>query len=201
MNRHSVSTVAPSRVKRARRFPAQLTHIRSDHRLDAVNPVRAYFGLGSNLGDREAELAAALAGLARRAAPILAVSSYYETEPVGGPPQGWFLNAVAVADVALAPEALLAACRAVEHERGRIREVRDGPRTLDVDILLYGDAVTQHAELILPHPRMHERRFVLEPLAELAPGLRHPVLGLTVAELLARCPDTATVLRRERVGP
>jgi 2-amino-4-hydroxy-6-hydroxymethyldihydropteridine diphosphokinase len=158
-------------------------------------PPAVFLGLGSNLGDREAQLRQAFSRLGERGVRVTARSSFYETEPVGGPPQGWFLNAVARCEAALGPEALLAACLAVEAEAGRVRDVRYGPRTLDLDILFYGDAVIERPGLRVPHPRLHERRFVLEPLAELAPELRHPVSGLSVRELLARCPDASSVRR------
>jgi 2-amino-4-hydroxy-6-hydroxymethyldihydropteridine diphosphokinase len=112
---------------------------------------------------------------------------------VGGPPQGWFLNAVAQGETALRPEALLEACLATERELGRVRAERNGPRTIDVDILFFGDERRSSPGLVIPHPRLHERRFVLEPLAEIAPDLVHPTLGLTVRELVARCPDPSVV--------
>jgi len=157
-----------------------------------------YLGLGSNLGDREAQLQAALAGLERRGFETLRVSGFWETEPVGGPPQGHYLNAVALGETRLAPRVLLEACLAVEREQGRERRERWAARTLDVDLLLYGDRVVDEPGLRLPHPRLHERRFVLEPLVEIAPDLRHPVLGLTTRELLERCPDRSGV---ERLAP
>jgi 2-amino-4-hydroxy-6-hydroxymethyldihydropteridine diphosphokinase len=154
-----------------------------------------FLGLGSNLGDREAHLRSALVALGERGLRVRGVSSFYETEPVGGPPQGFFLNAVASGETELGAEALLAACLALEAEHGRVRGVRNGPRTLDLDILFYGDAVIARPGLRVPHPRLAERRFVLEPLAELAPELRHPESGLSVRELLARCPDASSVRR------
>jgi 2-amino-4-hydroxy-6-hydroxymethyldihydropteridine diphosphokinase len=154
-----------------------------------------FLGLGSNLGDREAAIADALGRLAGRGFPATLRSSLWLTAPVGGPPQGMFLNAVAGGDTPLAPEALLEACLAVEREMGRVRAERNGPRTIDVDILFYGLERRDAPGLVLPHPRLHERRFVLAPLAEVAPGLVHPVLGLTVEELLARCPDGSAVAR------
>jgi 2-amino-4-hydroxy-6-hydroxymethyldihydropteridine diphosphokinase len=125
------------------------------------------------------------------------MSSLYLTEPVDAPPQEWFLNAVAGGETALPPEALLQACLDTERERGRVREVPRGPRTIDLDLLLYGDEVRDAPGLVLPHPRMHERRFVLVPLAEIAPTARHPILGLTAAEMLRLCPDRSQVVLHE----
>lgn len=161
---------------------------------------RAHIGLGSNLGDREAALQRALEALARRGFHVATRSSLYWTEPVGGPPQEWYLNAVAAGHTTLTPEELLRACLDVERELGRVRGVRNGPRTLDADLLLYGDEVRAGEALELPHPRLHERRFVLVPLCEIDPGARHPLLGLSMVELLARCPDRSRVLRRDAVG-
>lgn len=157
-----------------------------------------FLGLGSNVGDREASLLRALRGLEGRGFRVSAMSSLYLTEPMDAPPQGWFLNAVAGGETALAPEALLQACLDTERELGRVRAVPRGPRTVDIDLLLYGDAVRDGPGLVLPHPRMHERRFVLVPLAEIAPGVRHPVLGLTATEMLSRCPDSSQVVLHER---
>jgi 2-amino-4-hydroxy-6-hydroxymethyldihydropteridine diphosphokinase len=152
-------------------------------------------GLGGNVGDREANLAQARRALGERGFRITAESALYETEPVGGPPQGPFLNQVVGGETALAPDALLRVCLAVEQALGRMRREANGPRTLDIDMLFYGDAVRQGPGLVLPHPRLAERRFVLVPLVEIAPLLRHPVLGLTASELLARCPDASRVER------
>ena len=154
-----------------------------------------YLGLGSNVGDREGAVKEALERLAARGFRTTLASSLWLTEPVGGPPQGWFVNAAAGGETALPPEALLEACLAVERDMGRMRTVRNGPRRIDVDILLFGAERRDGPGLVVPHPRLHERRFVLEPLAEIAPGALHPVLGLTAAELLARCPDVSTVRR------
>jgi len=152
-----------------------------------------FLGLGSNLGDRQAALEEALHRLGALGFRTTQRSSTWQTEPVGGPPQGWFLNAVAAGETSLDPEELLQACLATEREMGRVRAERNGPRVIDVDILLFGEERREGPGLVVPHPRLHERRFVLEPLCEIAPGLRHPVLGLTVAELKERCPDTSTV--------
>jgi 2-amino-4-hydroxy-6-hydroxymethyldihydropteridine diphosphokinase len=119
---------------------------------------------------------------------------------VDAPPQDWFVNAVAEGRTALSPEDLLAACQEVERAQGRERRVHHGPRTLDLDILIYGEELRDGPALVLPHPHLHERRFVLVPLAELAPDLRHPRLGLALRDLLARCPDDSRVLRFEESG-
>jgi 2-amino-4-hydroxy-6-hydroxymethyldihydropteridine diphosphokinase len=148
-------------------------------------------GLGSNVGDREANIRAAVAGLAAwPGVSVTRVSSLYETAPVGYVDQADFLNAVACVETALPPEELLAACLAVEKGLGRERKVRWGPRTIDIDVLLYDDVVMATPALTLPHPRLHERCFVLVPLAEVAPDT--PVYaGRTAADLAAGCADGA----------
>lgn len=152
-----------------------------------------FIGLGSNVGDRERALARARALLRQRGFEEDAASSLYLTEPVGGPPQDWFLNQVLGGRTALPPEELLQACLQVERELGRRRSVRNAPRTLDVDLLLHGDEVRDGPDLAVPHPRLHERRFVLVPLVQIAPRARHPVLGATAQELLRRCEDRSEV--------
>jgi len=147
---------------------------------------RAYIGLGSNQGNREHALRQALERL--DACPGIAVgrvSSFMETDPVGGPPQGRFINAAAAMRTSLGPAQLLAACHQVEDSLGRRRRVRWGPRTIDIDLLLYAERVVDEADLCVPHPRMHLRRFVLEPLCEIAPEAVHPVLHKTVRCLLS----------------
>jgi 2-amino-4-hydroxy-6-hydroxymethyldihydropteridine diphosphokinase len=143
----------------------------------------AYLSLGSNVGDREARLREALRKLPSERLIVLRVSPVYETAPVDMTEQPDFLNAVVEVETNLFPMQLLERIQRIERESGRERRVPKGPRTLDIDILLYGHAIIDSPRLTTPHPRMHLRRFVLEPMAELAPGLRHPVLGRTMAEL------------------
>jgi 2-amino-4-hydroxy-6-hydroxymethyldihydropteridine diphosphokinase len=148
------------------------------------NWVIAVVGLGSNLGDRQAHLDRAITHLARHLA-ALRVSSIHETDPVGVPGnQPRFLNAVAVGETRLDARALLSELLAIEREAGRERPYAGAARTMDLDLILFGDVVIDEPHLTVPHPRFRERRFVLEPLVEIAPGLQDPVTGLTVAELL-----------------
>ncbi len=147
----------------------------------------ACIGLGSNLGDRAANLAAAVDGL--RALPgtrVIAVADVIDTEPVGPIPQGRYLNSAALVHTSLAPRVLLEHLFAIERSRGRdrSREQRWGPRTLDLDLLLYGESTVQEPGLTLPHPRLHERHFVLAPLAQIAGAMTVPPHGRTVRQLL-----------------
>lgn len=149
----------------------------------------AYLGLGSNLGDRRANLAAAIERLATSDLRVIRASSIYETEPRDVLDQPWFLNQVIEIETDLFPRQLLARMQKVEREMGRKRTIAKGPRNIDIDILLFGESVVSTPGLDIPHPRMTERRFVLEPLAELAPDLRHPKTRRTMRELLARVGD------------
>lgn len=144
-----------------------------------------YLGLGSNIGDREALLQTALDGLNAPDLRLLRVSSLYETEPIGFRDQGWFLNLVAEFETDLFPKQLLHRMQKIELRMGRKRTIANGPRTIDIDILLYGNAVMKMEELEIPHPRYRERRFTLAPLAELNPTLRDPVTHETMSEMLA----------------
>ena len=147
----------------------------------------AVVGLGSNLGDRQAHLDRAIAQLSRHLG-ALRVSSVHETDPVGVPgDQPRFLNAVAVGETTLEARSLLNALLRIETEAGRERPYVGAARTLDLDLILFGDDIIDEPELTVPHPRFRERRFVLEPLVELSPDLCDPVTGRTIAELLAIC--------------
>jgi len=147
-----------------------------------------YLALGSNLGDRAANLRTAIDSLPAAGILVLRESPIYETEPVGYARQGWFLNMVVEAETALFPMQLLARTAKIERALGRVRTIPNGPRTIDIDILLYGKALVRSARLEIPHPRMQERRFVLAPLADLSPGLRHPVSRKTVRQMLEEAP-------------
>ncbi len=150
--------------------------------------MQAFVALGSNLGDRLEHLRAAVNALeALPKTRVLGKSRVFETEPVGGPDgQGAYLNAVVRLETRLKPRELLEALLEIERSRGRVRTTRWGPRTLDLDVLLYGTQVIREDHLTVPHPRLHERAFVLEPLHDLAPDLEIPGLGVTVAALRER---------------
>ncbi len=143
-----------------------------------------FLSLGSNLGDRAANLRAALAQL-EAAGRLLAVSALYETQPLDVPDQPWFLNCVAAMETEKTPRELLALALRTEAAMGRLRMFEKGPRNIDIDVVLFGDRVVDEPGLKIPHPSMHRRRFVLEPLAEIAPDARHPALEKTAQELLA----------------
>lgn len=151
---------------------------------------RVFIGIGSNEGDRLEFISRALQILAEaRGVRVIQMATIIETEPLGGPPQGPYLNTVIELDTALTPRAVLDLLQATERALGRTPSAkRWAARPIDLDLLFYGAHVIRESGLEVPHPRLQERRFVLEPLAQLAPHLRHPTLGLTVAELLARLP-------------
>ena len=154
-----------------------------------------YLGLGSNIGDREAQMRAAVAALEARDVTVRRSASLYATEPRDFEEQPWFLNTVVEVRTLLEPEALLERCLEVERAAGRVRDQSKGPRPIDIDILLYRDRMLDQPNLVVPHPRYRERRFVLIPLAELAPNLADPASGLTMQQLLDLCTDTGEVRR------
>lgn len=144
-----------------------------------------YLGLGTNIGNKRRNLLEAAALLAERAGDITALSSFYETEPWGFESENLFLNAVLLMQTTLSPDALLQLTQNIEKELGRIEKSRRGyhDRIIDIDILLYGNEIINSGDLVIPHPLMQERRFVLEPLLEIAPKLKHPLLGKSIEEM------------------
>jgi 2-amino-4-hydroxy-6-hydroxymethyldihydropteridine diphosphokinase len=155
-----------------------------------------YLSLGSNVGDRQRHLREALSRLDSQGR-ILSLSSFYETEPVEFADQAWFLNCAAALETAQRPQELLANILGIEQDMGRRRTWEKGPRTIDIDILMLGDTVINTPDLTIPHPSMHERRFVLEPLAEIAPQALHPVSKKTVRQLLDELPAGQEVRKME----
>jgi 2-amino-4-hydroxy-6-hydroxymethyldihydropteridine diphosphokinase len=146
-----------------------------------------YLSLGSNVGDREGQLRDAIARLGA-AGRVVAVSSLYETEPVEFTQQPWFLNCAVALETGKTPQQLITAILHSEEEMGRRRVQSKGPRSIDIDILLFGDTIVNSMEVTIPHPAMHQRRFVLEPLAEIAPDALHPVFKKAIRELRDNLP-------------
>jgi 2-amino-4-hydroxy-6-hydroxymethyldihydropteridine diphosphokinase len=152
----------------------------------------AYLSLGSNVGDRGANLNTAIERLGTFG-EVAAVSAFYETEPVEFTAQAWFLNCVVALNTEKTPRELLQSILEIEQQMGRRRTQKKGPRIIDIDILLFGNSIVDDLNLTIPHPAMHERRFVLEPLAEIAPDVRHPILKRTIQELRDALPPGQTV--------
>jgi len=158
------------------------------------NHVKAYVSIGSNMGDRAGSLLLAIRGMTEAAMCVTRLSSVYETAPVSEIEQPPFLNMVVeVGNTLPTPEQMMARLLRIEYVLGRTRETKDGPRTIDLDLLLYGDTEKHTEFLRLPHPRLHERRFVLEPLVEIAPHCLHPTLKCTAAQLLQKLEDKSAV--------
>lgn len=157
-------------------------------------PLKTYLLLGANLGDRAHTLRRATDRIAERVGPVVQQSRLYETAPWGVTDQPMFLNQVLVVETVLEPEAVLDQTQAIEQELGRVRHEQWGARTIDIDILYYGQLILQTDRLTIPHPYLHLRRFTLVPLAEIAPEFVHPVLQKTTVELLTECADAGEVV-------
>jgi 2-amino-4-hydroxy-6-hydroxymethyldihydropteridine diphosphokinase len=156
----------------------------------------AYLSLGSNVGNREAQLREAVSRL-ETIGRVKKVSSVYETEPVEITEQPWFLNCAVMLETNQTPRELMKALLRIEQDMGRRRVQKKGPREIDIDILLFDEEIVTENELSIPHPSMAQRRFVLEPLVEIAPDVRHPVIGKTVRELLRELPEGQVVRKLE----
>ena len=157
-----------------------------------MQPIRTYISAGSNIGNKDKNLEYALEKL-EVAGSVVQTSPIFETEPVGYDDQPWFLNMVVSMDTRLSARELLRCCMQIETSRGRIRSFTNAPRTLDLDILFYGDLVVEDPDLLIPHPRLTERRFVLVPLVRIAPDLVHPIAKKSIRKLLEECKDTSWV--------
>jgi 2-amino-4-hydroxy-6-hydroxymethyldihydropteridine diphosphokinase len=172
------------------------TKTKPDAGQSAISSV-AYLSLGSNVGEHEAQLREAMSRLGA-VGHVVAVSSFYETEPVEFTQQPWFLNCAIALETSQTPEQLMASILCIEEKMGRRRVQKKGPRTIDIDILLFGESIIDSPELTIPHPTMYQRRFVLEPLAEIAPDIQHPVFKKTIRELLDALPEGQAVRRIPR---